>query len=75
MGVQGRFKPEPQPYSHVVQQIFWHSLESTLEGILVKFLRAMYVNPYNHTLRNRYWILILIFPKKIILQMLKSKLA
>lgn len=54
MGVQQRFKLESQPYRHEVKQIFWHSLEFTLEGTFVKLLRTMYINSYNYTWRNRY---------------------
>lgn len=66
MGAEGRFWPELQRYGHVVKLILWHSLEFTLEGTLVKFLRSMFVILYFYTWRSRLILnlYILILPRR-----------
>lgn len=73
MGAEGRFKPEPQSYGHVVKLVVWQSLEFTLKDTLVKFLRTRFVISYNYTWRGRLvFNLYANFAKdRSILQMLK----
>ena len=53
MGAEKWRKSKSQPYRHVMKLILWPGLEFTLEGILAKSLRLMYVIPCNYTCRSR----------------------